>query len=194
MWKVKQEWLGDRQIKYQFLQKSSVLQFDEILQLWQQNKEFRDLCMETLADVPFQAFRWETPPLTTASSDRPFEFVVINDPGLNRPPDRKPFESYWRSPTTDKIVQFANLGGDAWLIVPYPIDNPEKYIHLAVFMREAPLIQKHALFKQMGVAVQKCLGNQPVWLSTAGGGVAWLHVRLDSRPKYYRYGPYKVLA
>ncbi|MGI9175867.1 MAG: DUF6940 family protein [Rhodothermales bacterium] len=24
-----------------------------------------------------------------------------------------------------------------------------------------------------------------MWLSTAGGGVSWLHVRLDSRPKYY---------
>ena len=31
----------------------------------------------------------------------------------------------------------------------------------------------------------------PVWLSTAGGGVAWLHVRLDDRPKYYSYAPYK---
>ena len=30
----------------------------------------------------------------------------------------------------------------------------------------------------------------PVWLSTAGHGVAWLHVRLDSQPKYYRYRPY----
>jgi hypothetical protein len=32
---------------------------------------------------------------------------------------------------------------------------------------------------------------KPVWLSTAGGGVAWLHVRLDDRPKYYAHAPYR---
>ena len=28
---------------------------------------------------------------------------------------------------------------------------------------------------------------KPVWLSTSGMGVAWLHFRLDQRPKYYTY-------
>jgi len=27
--------------------------------------------------------------------------------------------------------------------------------------------------------------------STAGAGVSWLHVRLDDRPKYYGFKPYK---
>ena len=35
------------------------------------------------------------------------------------------------------------------------------------------------------------IGIQPIWLSTAGMGVPWLHVRLDSRPKYYAFGPYR---
>ena len=30
----------------------------------------------------------------------------------------------------------------------------------------------------------------PVWLSTSGEGVAWLHFRLDSDPKYYQYRPF----
>ncbi len=30
------------------------------------------------------------------------------------------------------------------------------------------------------------------WLNTEGGGVAWLHVRIDQRPKYYHYAPYKT--
>lgn len=29
-----------------------------------------------------------------------------------------------------------------------------------------------------------------IWMSTAGVSTAWLHVRLDSRPKYYHYGPF----
>jgi len=34
--------------------------------------------------------------------------------------------------------------------------------------------------------------DAPVWLSTSGMGIAWLHLRLDSRPKYYTYRPYRV--
>lgn len=35
------------------------------------------------------------------------------------------------------------------------------------------------------------LGVRPVWLSTAGMGVSWLHVRLDARPKYYGFAAYR---
>ena len=34
--------------------------------------------------------------------------------------------------------------------------------------------------------------NEPIWFSTSGSGVAWLHFRLDSRPKYYTYKPFKI--
>lgn len=30
-----------------------------------------------------------------------------------------------------------------------------------------------------------------IWLSTAGISTAWLHVRLDSAPKYYQYAPFR---
>ena len=30
-----------------------------------------------------------------------------------------------------------------------------------------------------------------LWLSTAGLGVYWLHLRLDTRPKYYSFQPYR---
>ena len=35
--------------------------------------------------------------------------------------------------------------------------------------------------------------NQPMWLSTCGTGVYWLHVRLDTRPKYYSYDEYETM-
>ena len=34
--------------------------------------------------------------------------------------------------------------------------------------------------------------DRPLWLSVAGGGVPWLHVRIDDRPKYYRYDSYRT--
>jgi len=44
------------------------------------------------------------------------------------------------------------------------------------------------------MAMQSRIGDRVVWLSTAGAGVPWLHVRLDDRPKYYHYGPYRQTA
>ena len=35
------------------------------------------------------------------------------------------------------------------------------------------------------------IDDRPVWLSTAGMGIAWLHIRLDDRPKYYGYREYR---
>jgi hypothetical protein len=29
------------------------------------------------------------------------------------------------------------------------------------------------------------------WVSTSGLGVPWVHVRLDERPKYFQFGPYR---
>jgi len=45
---------------------------------------FRSTWNDALAGVPFEAFRWETPRLTTSSLGEPFEAVVVDDPGLQR--------------------------------------------------------------------------------------------------------------
>ena len=53
----------------------------------------------------------------------------------------------------------------------------------------------HSIFRfHGGQAIRENLGPIPRWLSTAGLGVPWLHLRLDTRPKYYQYGPYKNAA
>lgn len=33
--------------------------------------------------------------------------------------------------------------------------------------------------------------GSPRWLSTSGLGVSYLHVRIDSRPKYYSFDEYR---
>jgi len=158
------------------------------LRLWQHDDAFRDLFIEALATSPFQAFRWETPPVTVATVSRPLEFVLVDSPELDRPADASAFRSHF---TDAPVVTFENLGGDALMIVPCPDAPVDAYAHLAAFVRRGPSAQVHALWTSIGQAVQQRLGDQPLWLSTAGGGVAWLHVRLDSRPKYYAYSPYK---
>jgi hypothetical protein len=88
-------------------------------------------------------------------------------------------------------VTFRNLGGDAMLIAPSPGDSLRGYAHLASFLHEAPDSQVHAIWQSVGQMVSKSLSDKPIWLSTSGLGVAWLHIRLDSSPKYYQHQPYK---
>jgi hypothetical protein len=90
------------------------------------------------------------------------------------------------------VAIFANRGGDALLVAPAPQEPPGAYAHLAAFARQAPMSQQHALWQAVGDAVARRLSTVPLWLSTSGLGVAWLHVRLDERPKYYTYAPYRM--
>ena len=78
------------------------------------------------------------------------------------------------------------------LIVPAPMTRSHAcYAHLARFLRGAPAAQVRAFWSVVGQAALRRMGTIPFWLSTAGLGVAWLHIRLDSRPKYYRYAAYR---
>ena len=45
----------------------------------------------------------------------------------------------------------------------------------------------------IGAALERQLGAQPIWLSTSGLGVFWLHISLDSWPKYFTHEPYRNL-
>src|SRR5262249_22496216 len=151
---------------------------------------FRTLFNALLADVPFAAFRWETPAVTAATLVRPFECVLLDSPGLASRPDPEAFAEHF-SGAAGEVVSFRNLGGDAVLVVPCPVAEASAYGHLAAFVRLAPEQQRQALWRSVGEAMARRLGSKPVWLSTAGAGVSWLHVRLDDRPKYYGYGPYR---
>lgn len=95
--------------------------------------------------------------------------------------------------SADKVAVFDNLGNDAKLIAPVPGDRQQNYSHIGVFTKEAPEEQQQALWQRVGRVTEEQISGQPLWLNTAGGGVAWLHVRLDSSPKYYRYHPYKKM-
>jgi hypothetical protein len=192
MWTVHTEKLfSDRVLKTTIYHNSSPVPYAEVLRLWQSDPHFRSFFSTLLAESPFSCFRWETPSLTTTTANRPFEFVVIDSPGLASHPDPETFAPYFSDGVGGGVVEFPNLGGDAILIAPCPLGPLAAYCHLGSFLRQAPEPQQQALWEMVGTAMQRRLGDKPVWLSTAGGGVSWLHVRLDDRPKYYGYGPYR---
>jgi hypothetical protein len=162
----------------------------DVVRGWQTDASFRTRFNTALADAPFAAFRWETPAVTTATLTRPFEFVLLDSPGLARRPDPAAFAEHFGG-AEQGVAVFRNLGRDAILVVPCPVVDQSAYGHLAAFVRLAPESQMHTLWQAVGAAMVSRVGARPVWLSTAGAGVSWLHVRLDDRPKYYAFGPYR---
>ncbi|MBE9076280.1 hypothetical protein IQ241_03040 [Romeria aff. gracilis LEGE 07310] len=167
--------------------------FSEVLRLWQSDDTFRSFFFEILTDSPFVAYMWETPSVSCSSVQRPFEFVLVDAPELDRAAEPDDFQDYF-SPEGQGIVSFENLGGDALMIVPSPRTAESAYVHLAKFVREGPTEQVQALWQAVGREMRLRISDRALWLSTSGADVAWLHVRVDSRPKYYAYKPYKQSA
>lgn len=178
-------------LKLRFFENGQQLKCAMVYTHWQLDEEFRNFCTETLSEIPFKAFRWETPPVTAKTAGQYFEFVIVDSPYLSLKSKPRAFQEHFVGSPQSDIVVFPNLGKDSVMIVPVPLEDPEVYAHLASFLRGAPERQIHALWIAVGKAMEVNLGENPIWLNTAGGGVPWLHVRLDSRPKYYVYGEYR---
>ena len=166
------------------------LSFAEVIHLWQADDNFCDFFSRQLAAIPFEAYFWELPPLTEVNLSRPFECVIVNSPRLaNVPPDHLSFSAFFTDMAA--VVDFDNFGHDARLVVPCPLGSPEQYTHLARFMRQAPRTQQRSFWRRLGQLYQAKLNHKPIWLSTSGLGVHWLHARLDHEPKYYSYTNYR---
>jgi hypothetical protein len=192
MWQAKSQLLNsDRIYKISIFSDERQITYSEVIDLWQQDSNFRKFFISLLANTPWEAYFWETPPVTKLTVNRTFEFVLINSLQLaSVRGDFSNFKQYFGF-STKAIATFSNLRRDALLVVPRPINNKYVYPHLAAFIREAPEFQQHLLWQTLGRELEEKLNQQPIWVSTSGLGVYWLHIRLDSFPKYYRFKPYK---
>ena len=169
--------------------------------------------------IKFPAAFFETKGVTLATAGTTaFEFVIINSPSLAKRwesgADGSDFASHFHNETNNgcDVTWFYNLGGDARLVCPKPPppeanpllptgsntnevdhqDHPAYYAHLLPFLRSAPTRQVSALWRLVAQQYMSALigSGKAVWLSTSGEGVAWLHFRLDDRPKYIQYNPF----
>jgi hypothetical protein len=190
MWTSRSQTIGGgRGSKYEIDRNGVPMTFQDVLDGWQDDAGFRSFFNTLLASPPYAAFRWETPMWTADTLSNPFECVLLDDPGLSRRPDPEAFAEHFGDAKAG-VAQFANFRGDATMVVPCPVGDDSAYGHLAAFVRLAPERQRHSLWKLVGQTMMQRIGRVPVWLSTAGAGVSWLHVRLDDRPKYYGHRAY----
>lgn len=190
MFITKKENLSNRVERYKIYHNDLQLTYSEMIELLKKEADFRLLYNNILVESSFKAFFWENPSITRQSIHQPYEFVLVESKQLSRvEADNSTFEPFFYQ-NTSAVVCFKNLGKDALLVVPKPIGQLQ-YPHIAYFVRNAPKEQVHEFWQQVGEQVDKRIHQEKLWVSTSGLGVYWLHVRLDSRPKYYTYRPYR---
>ena len=153
----------------------------------------RSALTSLLADSEHEALYWETVPSSFETRDRTFEMVVLPSQSLGRRTASSDAFAAEIGRPGPSIRSFPNLGRDALLVVPTAMVDDSIYGHLAAFVRGAPADQVDALWEAVGEAIEErwAANPRPLWVSTAGDGVPWLHVRLDQRPKYYGHTPYR---
>ena len=182
------------------LEEKKILTFLDFFLALQTKSHFSEYFIELLKSSKYKAFFFECPALTIVNLAKPLEFVLTESSRLASvtKPNLDAFAENFQAEGSSQssVVVFSNLGKDATLVAPVPEDNTKrmsKYIHLAVFLRESTMHDSQELFSEVAkTALDKIQAQTgvPLWLSTSGTGIFWLHVRLDSRPKYYTYSKY----
>ena len=111
---VQESEVGGDILKYSVRKDGVCLSYEEVLELWQTDGSFTGFYMSLIADSPFEAYVWESPPITEKNSKRVFEFVLLSCARPSGIPDRRTYAEYFDMNAGDNgIVVFENLGRDA---------------------------------------------------------------------------------
>lgn len=155
--------------------------------------DFQRFLSRLLGEAGVPSFTFEMPPVRTSNLDSPAEFVLLPVPRMTGAPDWEVYQEYfaWPGARSKGVVSFPNLGRDALLVAPVPINQDSDYKDFRSFLDNAPREQQDAVWSELGSQVLRQARDRPIWISVAGGGIPWLHIRIDDRPKYYRYAPYR---
>lgn len=190
-WRVEQiEEQHGRVQKYTIHDDRGALSFRQVVNFWIENLDFRSFYLKLLSNSQYASYYWEHPSISSDRFDIDYEFVLVQSDILHTVSvTPQYFEAYYQD--AGEVVVFPNLGKDALLIVPSPINKTLHYSHLAQYVRHGNSEQKQALLIQVGTTLLATISKQRTWLSTSGLGVFYIHVRLDTQPKYYTYLQYR---
>ena len=100
------------------------------------------------------------------------------------------FEKNIKKSKNKNVISFYNLSKTSLLIVPYPKKNKDKtyknYKTLKNFIDNSSEEQQIKFWKKVASGIKRMLKkNDKIWVSTHGLGVPYLHIRIDTVPKYY---------
>lgn len=190
MWKAVETDSSDQHLKFRIRENNSPVSSSKFLKLLEGSELFREFYNDFLASSGFKAFFWENKPMSGGLMTEEYECSLINSGFLaGKSPDINTFQDHFDR--SKKVVSFSNLGKDAQLIAPVPKGKVDCYTHIGVFVRYADKHQIDGFWKTVAEETVQHINKNPVWLSTSGLGVFWLHARIDSYPKYYQTAEYK---
>ena len=174
----------------QITREGTIINFSDFINGLKYSASFRHFYNALLANSDFEGYFWEHPPISKEELEKPYEFVLVRSNSIHKvSAEPNAFAQHFTG--AKHVADFPNLGGDAHLIAPTPEIESRYYSHLGSFVRHAPPEQQDAFWQRVGACYAGAIDESPRWLSTAGMGVYWLHVRVDTRPKYYRHGAYR---
>lgn len=184
------EQLNAKTFRYFLYVDGAVLSFSDWMRFMLTSQAFVINFNRIFVESTMESYFWEVRPLTRNILDKPFEFVLVESkklPFIKQ--NGSAFKAYFRK--KDLVVVFPSLRKDAQLIVPTPISENTNYSQISKFSRSAEEKQIIEFWKNVALVYREAIGTKKKWLSTSGLDVYWLHVRVDSRPKYYQHNDYK---
>ena len=188
--------LNDGCLKFQLKENNDLMFYGRALFLMENEPVFLTFFVDTLKRISFPGYVWEMIPVAgdTIQSTL-FEFTITESRHLTETiRDKNTFKEHFQASANLNVVGFFNINGDAYLISPMPTTGMVlDYSHLGNFMSYAPVQQINTFWQEVARYMTETVLNDPkspYWLSTAGLAVSWFHVRIDNKPKYYRYNPY----
>jgi hypothetical protein len=112
--------------------------------------------------------------------DDSFKFVILDAGGALKAWRR-------RQMISDSIVPVLCRRFIIWegRDIDYSMSKTEQYGHLSQFSRSSTLDLQTLLWRRV-FSIAKDAGK-PMYISTDGRTVPWLHVRIEDNPKYYKY-------
>ena len=159
------------------------------------NRKFQKEFINILKNSPYNSYYFQTPNIRSLND--PIEFVLIKSETLHKKTaDWTKYKEYMkRKPRNRTSLSFDNLSGNTKLVVPFNKKENIKYGHLKDFILNASKEEIRDILLKVGEEVENYKNNsitneKPLFLSTHGDGVPWLHFRIESSPIYYLYKPY----
>jgi hypothetical protein len=161
------------------------------------SKEYASSFNQQLAETSFDHFYVE---FGQSSDEANCTFALIDAPELaGRTPDQDAFQLHIKDArdALETVAIFRNRKNNATLVCPAPVLGVEDVrrgggcccCDVAAFVRGSDALVAADFWKHVAVQVLQAIAKGPTWVSTAGQGVAWLHVRVGTDPKDYHATP-----
>ena len=118
---------------------STGVTYRQFLNKMQSDESFRGEFINVLQKSRFKTYFFETPKVTKQTLDDQFEFILsAADKLKNVNADKETFQDYFRKCKDSPVITFPNLGHNAVLVVPCPLEDASKLSHyssIGPFMR-----------------------------------------------------------